>query len=138
MLAACGGAPLVSAELPLRANLSVLENVTLVAQIRLDAGFDALARSSLELLERVGCAAAAHKRDDDLSAEERFGAKLARALVLGPAVCVIDRPALLLPDTHYPPHVARILAALADRYEECRILDYAWNAPLYPPPLPQA
>lgn len=136
MLEEFAGAPLVSAELPLRANLSVLENVALVAQYRLNAGFDAVAQASHELLEQIGCAEAAHKRDGDLSGEERFGAKLARALVLGPALLVIDRPGLLLPDTDYPRFIARALAVLADRFDECRIVDYAWNAPLYPQPHP--
>ena len=54
-----------------------------------------------------------------------------RAIVLSPPIILIDRPAQLLPDTNYPFFLNTLLLALEGRFEQCLILDYAWNAPLY-------
>jgi predicted ABC-type transport system involved in lysophospholipase L1 biosynthesis ATPase subunit len=128
------GAALVSNELPLRANLSALENIALVPQYQRDLGWAAAAGEAMALLEQLGCVACAGKRDAALTHEERFQVKLLRAVAGAPALVVIERPGYLLPDTHYPPFVAAALAALQGRYGECTIIDYAWNAPLYPAP----
>ena len=40
---------------------------------------------------------------------------------------------MLLPDTHYPPFLDATLAPLEDRMNQCWIVDYAWNEPLYAP-----
>jgi len=127
------GAALVSAELPLRANLSALENIALVPQYRRDLDWAAASAEALALLEQLGCAECAGKRDAALTHAERFQVKLLRAVAAKPALVVIERPGYLLPDSHYPPFVDAALAALQGRYGECMIVDYAWNAPLYPP-----
>ncbi|HEY5636638.1 MAG TPA: hypothetical protein VIS77_07015 [Burkholderiales bacterium] len=124
---------LVSAALPLRANLSVLENIALVPQVLLNLDEAAAVREALELLARAGCEASAHRRDAELGHEERFVAKVLRAAVGRPARIVIERPGLMLPDTHYPPFVDSVLAVLADRLAEVLIMDYSWNRKLYPP-----
>lgn len=124
---------LVSATLPLRANLSVLENIALVPQVLRNVGEAAASHEVLDLLARTGCAGCADRRDPDLSHEERFVAKLLRAVIGAPARIVIERPGLMLPDTHYPPFVESVLAALADRPGEILIMDYTWNRKLYPP-----
>jgi hypothetical protein len=54
-----------------------------------------------------------------------------RAVILTPPIIAIDRPAQLLPDTHYPPFLESLLTTLEGRFEECWIVDYAWNEPLY-------
>lgn len=126
-------AALVSPELPLRANLSALENIALVPQYRHDLGWDAAAAEAMALLEQLDCAACAGRRDAGLTHEERFQVKLLRAVAASPALVVIERPGYLLPDTHYPPFVDASLAALQDRFGACTIIDYVWNAPLYPP-----
>jgi ABC-type lipoprotein export system ATPase subunit len=119
--------------LPLRANLSVLENLAIVLQYRQNLDYDAAADRGWDLLARLGRTDSAFKRDPDLSGEERFVAKLLRALILPQPIIVIDRPALLLPDTHYPVFLEATLASLEDRFEACWIVDYAWNEPLYAP-----
>ncbi|MCS6787429.1 MAG: hypothetical protein NZ524_10405 [Thiobacillaceae bacterium] len=126
-------AALVSAELPLRANLSVLENIAIVPQFRLNLSYDQAADAAWALLARLGLTDCAFKRDPSLDCVERFGAKLLRAVIGRPPIILIDRPALLLPDIHYPPHLESVLQRLADLIEQCRILDYVWNAPLYAP-----
>jgi len=119
--------------LPLRANLSVLENIAIVPQYRHNTPFAEAADQAWQLLSLIGCTECALKRDPDLSGEERFAAKLLRAIILSPPIIVIDRPALLLPDTDYPPFLEQTLARLEGRFTECWIVDYAWNEPLYVP-----
>jgi ABC-type lipoprotein export system ATPase subunit len=124
-------AALVSEDLPLRANLSVMENITTVLQFRTNSYIGEANDIAWELLVQVGHADSAQKRDPELTTEERFVAKLLRAAVLRPPLILIDRPAQLLPDTNYPFFLNRILLALQGRFEQCLIVDYAWNAPLY-------
>ena len=122
---------LVSESLPLRANLSVLENITVVLQFRTNTYIGEANDTALKLLTQAGHAGCAEQRDPDLTCEERFVAKLLRAIVLAPPIILIDRPAQLLPDTNYPFFLNKLLLALEGRFEQCWILDYAWNAPLY-------
>jgi ABC-type lipoprotein export system ATPase subunit len=124
-------AVLVSESLPLRANLSVLENITVVLQFRTNTYIGQANDTAWRLLSVVGHTACAEQRDPDLSYEERFVAKMLRAIVLSPPLVLIDRPAQLLPDTNYPYFLNKLLLALEGRFEKCWILDYAWNAPLY-------
>lgn len=126
-------AALVADEFPLRANLSVLENIAIVPQYRENLSYQDAADQAWALLAKVGQTECAFKRDPTLTGEERFVAKLLRAVILKPPIILIDRPALLLPDIHYPPFLEATLAALAGEIEDCRILDYTWNAPLYTP-----
>lgn len=124
---------LVSDTLPLRANLSVLENVAIVLQYRQNLNYDNAADAAWSLLSRLDRTDCAFKRDPDLDSSERFVAKLARALILPQPIILIERPALLLPDTHYPSFLETNLAAVEDLYEQCWIVDYQWNEPLYAP-----
>lgn len=126
-------AALVADDLPLRANLSVLENIAIVPQYRQNLSYQDAADQAWALLARLDQTGCALKRDPALSCVERFVAKLLRAVMLQPPIILIDRPALLLPDIHYPPFLEATLQALAGDCEDCRILDYAWNAPLYAP-----
>ncbi len=124
-------ATVVSENLPLRANLSVLENITVVLQFRTNTYIGEANDTAWKLLTQVGHTGCAEQRDPDLTYEERFVAKLLRAIVLTPPMILIDRPAQLLPDTNYPYFLNRVLLALEGRFEQCWILDYAWNAALY-------
>ncbi|OIO77802.1 MAG: hypothetical protein AUJ86_07965 [Hydrogenophilaceae bacterium CG1_02_62_390] len=127
------GAALISDNLPLRANLSVLENAAIVLQYRRNMAYEAAADRAWSLLARLGQTDSAFKRDPDLNSEQRFAAKLARALILPQPIILIERPGLLLPDCHYPAFLAASLAAVEDLFEHCWIVDYAWNEPLYAP-----
>ena len=127
-------AALVSEDLPLRANLSVMENITVVLQFRTNSYIGEANDIAWELLTLTGHTDCAQKRDPELSTEERFIAKLLRAVVGAPPLIVIDRPAQLLPDTNYPYFLNRTLLALQGKFEQCIIVDYAWNAPLYSKP----
>jgi ABC-type branched-subunit amino acid transport system ATPase component len=84
-----------------------------------------------KLLTRAGQTGCAEQRDPDLNYEERFVAKLLRAMAMSPPVILIDRPAQLLPDTNYPFFLNNLLLALDGHFEQCWIMDYAWNAHLY-------
>jgi ABC-type branched-subunit amino acid transport system ATPase component len=122
---------LVSENLPLRANLSVLENLAVVLQFRTNTYIGEANDTAWKLLTQAGYTECAERRDPDLTYEERFVAKLLRAIVLTPPIILIDRPAHMLPDTNYPFFLNRLLLALEGRFEQCWILDYVWNAALY-------
>jgi ABC-type lipoprotein export system ATPase subunit len=111
----------------------VLENVAVVLQYRQNLDYDQAADRAWSLLGRLDGTDFAFRRDPDLASGERFLAKLARALILPQPIIVIDRPGLLLPDTHYPPFLDACLTAVEDLYEQCWIVDYRWNEPLYAP-----
>ena len=133
LIAATPEATLVSESLPLRANLSVLENIAIVLQYRRNLGYEAAADQGWALLTLLGHTDCAFKRDPDLTGEERFVAKLLRALVLPQPIIIVDRPAQLLPDIHHPSCLGATLPLLEDRYDVCWIVDYPWNEPLYAP-----
>ena len=133
-LAANTRVPLVSAEMPLRANLSVLDNIALIPEYRDNLSYDAAADLTWRLLVAAGIEDVAFKRDPDLDHAQRFAAKLLRAAIAEPPIILIDRPALMLPDTHHPSHVAALLDRLGDFLNTCWIVDYAWNQALYPHP----
>ena len=122
---------LVSETLPLRANLSVMENITVVLQFRTNSYLGEASDTAWRLLSQIDYTACSEQRDPDLTYEERFVTKLLRAIVLRPPLILIDRPAMLLPDTNYPVFLNRLLLGLDANFEQCWILDYAWNAPLY-------
>ena len=121
--------------MPLRANLSVLDNIALIPQYRRNLDYASASDMAWRLLLRTGQESAALKRDPQINHVERFVAKLLRSAIERPPIILIDRPALLLPDTHYPPFLGDLLERLSDQLNDCWILDYRWNEPLYPPPL---
>ena len=122
----------VSAEMPLRANLSALDNIAVIPQYQANLSYEAAADLAWSLLLRAGRSDMAFKRDPDLTHAERFVAKLLRAMIGRPGLVVIDRPAMQLPDIHYPPFLDTLLERFADTLNDCWIVDYRWNAPLYP------
>jgi ABC-type proline/glycine betaine transport system ATPase subunit len=111
----------------------VLENIAIVPQYQRDTPFAEAADQAWDLLALLDCTDCALKRNPDLTGEERFVAKLLRALILAPPIILVDRPGRMLPDINYPPFVAAVLARLEGRFEQCWIVDYAWNEPLYAP-----
>jgi hypothetical protein len=130
-LASRQDAVLVSASLPMRANLTMIENIALVLQFQQSLGFDEAVARVLPMLERLGRHESAMSRDTDLDHEDRFVAKFLRAALMEAPIILVDRPALQLPDIRYPPFLDTLLSSLADEFETCWIVDYAWNAPLY-------
>src|ERR1700686_4058757 len=82
-------ATVVSENLPLRANLSVLENITVVLQFRTNTYIGEANDTAWKLLTQVGHTSCAEERDPDLTYEERFVAKLLRAIVLTPPMILI-------------------------------------------------
>ena len=119
--------------MPLRANLAVLENIAVVPQYNQNLSYQDAIDVAWNLLLQAGYKDTAYKRDPGLSHEERFVAKLLRAAVSHPDLLLIDRPALQLPDTRYPPFVDDLLRRMENHLNDCWILDYQWNEPLYAP-----
>lgn len=120
----------VSHELPLRANLSALDNIALIPLYQRHLGAAESARQAMDLLERLGHAGIAPLRDPDMTPAQRFVTKLARALILKRPRLVIDRPGAMLYDVPYPVFIRR-LASHADLAGTWEIYDFSWNQALY-------
>ncbi len=134
MLAAVAALPddvaRVALDLPLRANLSALDNIALIPLYQ--SHFDATesTRQAQAMLERLGFAGIAPLRDPDMTPAQRFATQLARALILQRPRLVIDRPGAMLYDVPYPAFIRQLAeqAAMTGTWE---IYDFSWNQPLY-------
>ena len=120
----------VSHDLPLRANLSALDNIALIPLYQRHYGAAESARLAHTMLEQLGHADIALLRDPDMTPAQRFVAKLARALILKRPRLVIDRPGAMLYDVPYPAFI-RQLAAQAEMTGSWEIFDFSWNQALY-------
>ena len=120
----------VALDLPLRANLSSLDNIALIPIYQRHFSVDESNRQALHLLEQLGHADIALLRDPDMTPAQRFVTKLARAIILKRPRLVIDRPGAMLYDVPYPGFI-RKLAAQAEMTGTWEIFDFSWNQALY-------
>jgi ABC-type polar amino acid transport system ATPase subunit len=120
----------VALELPLRANLSALDNIALIPLYQRHFNAAESARQAQLLLEQLGHPDIARLRDPDMTPAQRFVAKLARALILKRPRLVIDRPGAMLYDVPYPAFI-RQLASQATMTGTWEIFDFSWNQSLY-------
>ncbi|MHB8914242.1 MAG: P-loop NTPase family protein [Thiobacillus sp.] len=125
----------VSLELPLRANLSAMDNIALIPLYQRHFTAPESGRQARALLEQLDFLSIASLRDPDMSGAERFVTQLARALILQRPRLVIDRPGAMLYDVAYPAFIAQ-LAQRVVAGSEWEIFDYDWNRVLYPAELP--
>ena len=121
----------VSPDLPLRANLTVLDNIALIPQFHRNLSYEQAADIAWSLLQCVGHTDCHARQDPNLSHTERFVAKLLRAAIARPPILLIDRPAMLLPEVNYPPVMIGLLKRLESQLDTCWIIDYQWNRVLY-------
>lgn len=120
----------VAPDLPLRANLSALDNIALIPIYQRHFGVAESNRQAQLLLEQLGHADIANLRDPDMTPAERFVTKLARGIILKRPRLVIDRPGAMLYDVPYPVFI-RQLAAQTEMTGTWEIFDFSWNQPLY-------
>ncbi|WP_296642398.1 hypothetical protein [Thiobacillus sp. 65-1402] len=120
----------VAPDLPLRANLSALDNIALIPLYQRHYSAVESNRQAQQLLAQLGHADIAPLRDPDMTPAQRFIAKLARALILGRPRLVIDRPGAMLYDVPYPDFI-RQLAAQQEMAGTWEIYDFSWNQALY-------
>jgi ABC-type sugar transport system ATPase subunit len=120
----------VALELPLRANLSALDNIALIPLYQGHYGVSESTRQARAILDQLGHANIAPLRDPDMTPAQRFVAKLARALILKRPRLVIDRPGAMLYDVPYPEFIQQLAAqdAMSGIWE---IFDFNWNRTLY-------
>lgn len=121
----------MSLDLPLRANLSASENIALIPLYQKFHGMAESSRQAMAILEALGFAAIAGKRDPDMSPSERFVTKLARALILKRQRLVIEQPGAMLYDIAYPAFLRTLAARYTGSPEQWEVFDYTWNQPLY-------
>jgi len=120
----------VALDLPLRANLSALDNIALIPLYQRHYGADESTRQARAMLEQLGHAEIALLRDPDMTPSQRFVTQLARALILKRPRLVIDRPGAMLYDVPYPAFIGQ-LAAQAEMTGIWEIFDFSWNQALY-------
>jgi ABC-type sugar transport system ATPase subunit len=120
----------VALELPLRANLSALDNIALIPLYQGHYGVSESARQAQAILDQLGHAGIAPLRDPDMTPAQRFVAKLARALILNRPRLIIDRPGAMLYDVPYPEFIQQ-LAAQDTMRGIWEIFDFSWNRVLY-------
>ena len=134
MLAAVAALPdevaRVALDLPLRANLSALDNIALIPLYQRHFDATESTRQAQAMLERLGFANIAPLRDPDMTPAQRFITQLARALILQRPRLVIDRPGAMLYDVPYPAFI-RQLAEQTVMTGTWEIYDFSWNQPLY-------
>jgi ABC-type sugar transport system ATPase subunit len=120
----------VALDLPLRANLSALDNIALIPLYQRHFTAAESARQAQQLLDQLGHTDIALLRDPDMTPAQRFVTQLARALILNRPRLVIDRPGAMLYDVPYP-SLIRQLAAQAGMAGTWEIYDFSWNQSLY-------
>jgi ABC-type polar amino acid transport system ATPase subunit len=120
----------VALDLPLRANLSALDNIALIPLYQRHFSAAESARQAQAMLDQLGHADIALLRDPDMTPSQRFVTKLARAIILKRPRLVIDRPGAMLYDVPYPEFIRQLAAqdAMAGTWE---IFDFSWNQALY-------
>lgn len=120
----------VALDLPLRANLSALDNIALIPLYQRHFGARESTRQAQAILDQLGFSDIAPLRDPDMTPSQRFVTQLARALILKRPRLVIDRPGAMLYDVPYPSFI-RQLAAQTDTTGTWDIYDFSWNQVLY-------
>jgi len=120
----------VALELPLRANLSALDNIALIPLYQ--RHFDAAesTQQAQAVLDQLGYAEIAPLRDPDMTPAQRFVTQLGRALILNRSRLIIDRPGAMLYDVPYPDFI-RQLAEQTSMSGTWEIFDFSWNQVLY-------
>lgn len=121
----------VSQDLPLRANLSALDNIALIPLYQRHFSGPESARQARALLEQLDFLDIERRRDPDMSTEQRFVTQLARAMILQRPRLVIDQPGAMLYDVAYPAFIAQ-LAQRVTANLTWEIFDFGWNRSLYP------
>jgi len=120
----------VALELPLRANLTSLDNIALIPLYQRHHSAADSTREAHQVLEHLGYPDIGALRDSDMTPVQRFVTQLARALVLKRTRLVIDRPGAMLYDVNYPV-VLQQLAAQTGVSGTWDIYDFSWNQTLY-------
>lgn len=122
---------LVSPDAPLISNLDVWANIALIKQYHQNMPRDEAQRLAIDHLSRFNVEAIAHRRNPNLTGEERFYAMLLRAVMVPDAVIVIDRPFLIMPDLKDPKLINNALTSVEDLFVQCHIFDFAWGQQRY-------
>lgn len=122
---------MVSVDVPLISNLDVWINIALIKQYHENLSSEAAQQEVLGYLRRFKLERIAQKRNPALNAEQRFVVMLLRAVMVGQALVVIDRPFRLMPALKDSRFIYDSLLLIADLYDKSFIFDYLWHKELY-------
>ena len=121
----------MSPDIPLLANLSILENVSLVQEFHQKEGLsrqDMHALIALLKLDKL-----TNQLPSSVSSLQRFQAKTARALMLPGARLTIDRPFDQVGHITDISAIWKLLTGLEPFFQGCTFLDYRGNEKKYDP-----
>ncbi len=124
-------AALVSIDIPLISNQSVLMNIALIKQYHENMPTAKVEPIVFNALQRLNLENIAYKRNPDLNNEERFFVMLLRAVMVRNALVIIDRPFKIIPHLKNIDYIFQALKNIEDLYVNCNIYDYEWMREKY-------
>lgn len=122
---------LVSPDVPLISNLSIVGNIALIRQYHENLPPKEAEGQALGCLHRFGIGSTAGLRNPALGAEERFFIMLIRAAMVRDAVVVLDRPFRLFPEPPAPGFFDEALRKIDEPIAEVHVFDYHWAQERY-------
>lgn len=121
----------VSSDVPLISNQEAYLNIALIKAYHENMPMREARRLALELLDRLGLAHIALRRNPALTPEERFYVMLLRAAMVRDARILIDQPFKMIPQLKDFAPVMAALKKIDDLYFSCHIYDYSWMKEKY-------
>ncbi len=122
---------MVSLDVPLISNLSVLQNIALIKAYHYNMPSKEAEALALHYLEKLTLTGIAFKRNPALNYEERFCAMILRAVMVEDNTVLIDRPFQIMPDLKDSRYIGEVFHAIDDLLHNCFIFDYIWNRDRY-------
>lgn len=122
---------MVSIDIPLISNLTVLQNIALIKEYHSRISRKQVENHVLAYLEKMNLPHIADKRNPALTHEERFCALVLRAVMVEENIVVIDRPFSIMPNFKDSRYITNTLRTVNDLLHKCHIFDYIWHQDRY-------
>jgi ABC-type lipoprotein export system ATPase subunit len=121
----------VSPDLPLLSNLSIEDNIALVARYRTDVRRTQVMPVVDMLMESAGISDMKGRRAFGVDKNTIFIVKILRAVMVEDAKIVLDRPYEMLSGEKSFEMITEIFASIENMYNSCVVLDYEWYRKFY-------
>jgi ABC-type lipoprotein export system ATPase subunit len=121
----------VSPDLPLLSNLSIEDNIALVARYRTNVRRTQVMPVVDMLMDAAGISGMKGKRVFGVDKNTVFIVKILRAVMVEDAKIVLDRPYEMLSGEKSFEMITEIFASIENMYNSCVVLDYEWHRKFY-------